>query len=185
VISLLLLALALAMDAFAVSLCQGCATRPGFAGAARIALAFGVAQAVMPLLGWGLGVAFAGVIEAIDHWVAFVLLGGLGIKMAWEGFQPEEADAREPLAGRALLLAAIATSIDAAAAGVTLPTIGVPIWIAVTVIGLVTAGMCLFGALFGARLGTAIGKKAEVAGGVVLFGLGAHVLAQGLGWMSW
>jgi manganese efflux pump family protein len=183
-ISLLLLALALAMDAFAVSLCQGCATRPGISGATRMALAFGGAQAVMPLLGWGLGTLFAGAIDAIDHWVAFVLLGALGIKMAWEGFQPLDDCPPVPLAGRALFAAAIATSIDAAAAGITLPTIGVNIGVSVAVIGLVTAVLCFVGALGGARLGTVLGKRAEVLGGVVLMGLGVHVLAQHMGWMS-
>ncbi|WP_156679806.1 manganese efflux pump MntP family protein [Sphingomonas profundi] len=185
-ITLLLLALALAMDAFAVSLAQGASVRPGMRGAARLALAFGVAQAVMPLAGWALGIAFAGLIEAVDHWIAFVLLGAIGLKMVREGLAPEEADAppAAPLGGGALLMAAIATSIDAAAAGVTLPTIGSPVALAVAVIGIVTAVLCFAGALLGARIGARIGKPAEIAGGLVLIGLGCRILAQHMGWLG-
>lgn len=180
-IILLVLALALAMDAFAVALCQGAVARPGVPGAVRIGFAFGSAQAVMPLIGWGLGTVFAGAIEAIDHWIAFGLLLALGAKMTKEGLQPEEECPPGLLAGSALLAAAVATSIDAAAAGITLPTIGIAIAPAVAVIGLVTAGLCFAGTLLGARLGTALGKKAEVAGGVVLVGLGCKILAQHTG----
>jgi putative Mn2+ efflux pump MntP len=180
-IAILLLAAALAMDAFAVSLCQGVATRPGLGGAVRIALAFGIAQAVMPLAGWSIGLMFAGMIEAVDHWIAFVLLGALGLKMLHEGLQPAEDCPPEPLTGRALLTAAIATSIDAAAAGVTLPGFGMAVLPAVAIIGGVTAGLCLFGAIAGARLGAALGRKAEVFGGVVLIGLGVRILVEHLG----
>lgn len=188
--TLLLLAIALAMDAFAVSLAKGCATRPGVGGAARIALAFGVAQAVMPLLGWALGTVFARWIEAIDHWVAFVLLGAIGLKMIKEGLEGDDAVApgecapAARLSDKALLMAAIATSIDAAAAGVTLPTLGQPVALAVITIGLVTAILCFFGALLGARIGVRIGKLAEIGGGVVLIALGARILAQHSGWIG-
>lgn len=182
-IALLLLALALSMDAFAVSLCHGCSTRSGMKGAARMALAFGAAQAIMPLIGWALGTLFVRWMEAVDHWVAFVLLVGLGLKMGYEGLQPAEEATGEPLAGHALLAAALATSIDAAAAGITLPTLGVHPGIAVAVIGAVTAILCFAGALGGARLGAAFGKKAEIAGGLVLIGLGVRILGEHQGWI--
>jgi len=182
-IALLLLALALAMDAFAVSLCQGAAARPSPVMALPMAGAFGLAQAVMPVGGWLLGTAFATTIAAYDHWVAFVLLAGLGIKMAKEGFEPAEPCPPALIGGRALFAAAIATSIDAAAAGITLPTLGVPILLSCLVIGGVTAVLCFGGALSGARLGTALGKKAEVAGGIVLVLLGARILAEHMGWL--
>ncbi|TVV73793.1 manganese efflux pump MntP family protein [Sphingomonas solaris] len=181
--TLLLLALALAMDAFAVSVAQGAAVRPGLGASLRIALAFGAAQAVMPLLGWGLGIAFAGVIDAVDHWVAFVLLGAIGAKMIHEALADDDGEPTVALSGGALMLAALATSIDAAAAGVTLPTLGVPVGLAVTVIGVVTAALCLLGALAGARIGARIGRTAEIAGGVVLIGLGCRILAQHTGWL--
>lgn len=181
-IALLVLAFALAMDAFAVSLCQGAAARPTPAHALPMAGAFGLAQAVMPIGGWLLGTAFATAITAYDHWIAFGLLAILGIKMAKEGFEPVAPCPPALIGGRALFAAAVATSIDAAAAGITLPTLGVPILLSCLVIGGVTAILCFGGALSGARLGTALGKKAEVLGGLVLVLLGVRVLGQHMGW---
>lgn len=183
-IALFVLAFALAMDAFAVSLCQGAAARPTPAHALPMAGAFGLAQAIMPLGGWLLGTTFASAVTAYDHWIAFGLLLVLGLKMAKEGFQPVEPCAPALIGGRALFAAAIATSIDAAAAGITLPTLGVPIVLSCIVIGGVTAILCFGGALSGARLGTALGKKAEVAGGIVLILLGVRILAQHSGWIN-
>jgi putative Mn2+ efflux pump MntP len=181
-IALFILAIALAMDAFAVSVAQGAAARHGWREALRMGGAFGVAQGVMPAFGWALGVALAGVIEAVDHWIAFVLLGFLGAKMIYEGLQPADSEPRTTLDGRALFLAAIATSIDAAAAGVTLPTLGLPVVLACVVIAIVTAVFCVFGVLAGARLGQRFGKRAEIAGGLVLIVLGTRTLGQHLGW---
>jgi putative Mn2+ efflux pump MntP len=180
--SLLLLAFALAMDAFAVSLCQGAATRPTLPRALVLALAFGVAQAVMPLAGWALGVAFSDWIAAIDHWVAFVLLAAIGGKMAHEGLTGAPETGAAPLVGLPLLAAAVATSIDAAAAGITLPTLGVNIGLACLTIGVVTFALCVVGALGGARLGTRLGKRAEVLGGIVLIAIGTRILADHMGW---
>jgi putative Mn2+ efflux pump MntP len=180
-ITLLLLALALATDAFAVSVCQGAATRPGVGHAARLAVAFGLAQAIMPLLGWALGRLFAGEIEAIDHWLAFALLVVLGVKMIHEGRTRDEDCPPDPLAGRALLAAALATSIDAAAAGITLDTLGVPVALACAAIGVVTALLCFVGALFGARIGIRFGDQAEIGGGLVLIALGVSILVKHLG----
>lgn len=179
-ITVLLLANALAMDAFAVALCQGAAARPGVLGALRIGTAFGAAQGLMPLGGWALGIAFAGLIEAVDHWIAFGLLGFLGVRMIREGLDPGDAAASEALMGRALLIAAIATSIDAAAAGVTLPALGVPVLLASGVIAGVTAALCFAGTLMGAVIGTRLGKWAEIGGGMVLIGLGVKILAEHL-----
>lgn len=181
-LALFILAIALAMDAFAVSVCQGAAARHGLREALRIGGAFGLAQGIMPAFGWALGVALAGVIQAVDHWIAFVLLGGLGLKMIYEGLQSSDMEVRTALDGRALLLAAIATSIDAAAAGVTLPTLGIPVLWACLVIAIVTGVVCIFGVLTGARLGQRFGKRAEVAGGLVLVALGMHTLTQHMGW---
>ncbi|MDB5714155.1 MAG: hypothetical protein JWO15_1552 [Sphingomonadales bacterium] len=181
-IALFVLAVALAMDAFAVSVVQGAAARHGWREALRMGGAFGLAQGVMPAFGWALGVALAGVIKAMDHWIAFVLLGFLGLKMIYEGFQPDEDAPRGALDGRALLMASIATSIDAAAAGVTLPTLGLPILLSCVVIAVVTALFCVFGVLMGSRLGQRFGKRAEIGGGLVLIALGTRTLALHLGW---
>ena len=180
VFSLLALSLGLAMDAFAVSVAQGASTRPGTAGALRIGAVFGLAQGLMPLIGWALGTAFAGLIRNVDHWVAFVLLGLLGAKMLREGLAGEDATPAPALLGWALLGAAVATSVDAAAAGITLPMIGAPVAIACGVIGLVTAGLCVAGVRIGAASGARLGKLAEIVGGTLLIVIGAKILIQHL-----
>ncbi len=180
--TLLLLAFALAMDAFCVAVAQGASARPGVGGAVRMALAFGLAQALMPLAGWGLGQAFAGVIERVDHWIAFALLAAIGGKMIHEAMDGDETPAI-PLSGAGLLTAALATSVDAAAAGITLPALGLPVGLSVTTIGMVTAGLCLVGALAGGAIGARAGRRAEVIGGLVLIGLGGRVLLQHTGWL--
>ncbi len=176
------LALALAADAFAVALCQGAMARPGLRGAIRIGAAFGSAQALMPLLGWALGVAFASFIQAVDHWVAFSLLSALGLKMMKEALASEAecGSTARPLTGWALASAAVATSIDAAAAGVTLPAMGAPVVLACLTIGVVTLGLSVAAVEIGARGGVRLGKRAELLGGVVLVLLGAKILAEHL-----
>ncbi|AQR76037.1 hypothetical protein BXU08_19245 [Sphingomonas sp. LM7] len=178
--SLLALALGLAMDAFAVSVAQGASTRSTTTGTLRIAAAFGLAQGLMPLLGWALGAAFEGAIRDIDHWIAFVLLGLLGAKMLREGLIGADATPAPALLGWALLGAAVATSVDAAAAGITLPVIGAPIAIACGVIGLVTALLCVAGIRIGAAYGARLGKIAEITGGTVLILIGLKILIQHL-----
>ncbi len=175
-----LLALALAMDAFAVSLAQGASARPGHGGALRIAAAFGLAQALMPLIGWGLGLAFADAIRSFDHWVAFVLLAALGAKMLREALHGDAPSAAPALIGWALGGAAIATSVDAAAVGITLPMLGAPVAVACTVIGVVTAGLCYAGVRIGAAGGARLGKAAEVIGGLLLIAIGAKILVEHL-----
>lgn len=177
---LLLLAFALATDAFAVALAQGAAARPGIADALRIGAAFGIAQGLMPLLGWGLGVAFAGTLAAVDHWVAFVLLAALGAKMIREGLARTPDAPPALLTGTALLWASLATSIDAAAAGLTLPALNVPIASSCATIAIVTAVLCFGGALFGRQLGVRFGKRAEIGGGLVLIALGINILVEHL-----
>lgn len=176
---LVALALALAADAFAVALCQGAAARSGMRGALRIGAAFGAAQALMPLLGWAAGVAFASAIRDVDHWIAFVLLALLGARTLREGLSAEAGcDAAPSLSGWALLGAAMATSIDAAAAGVTLPTLGAPVLVACAVIGGVTLLLCAGGVLLGAAGGARLGKRAEVLGGVALILIGTKILVE-------
>jgi putative Mn2+ efflux pump MntP len=180
IFSLLALSLGLAMDAFAVSVAQGASAQRGTADALKIGAAFGVAQGLMPLIGWGLGAAFEGAIRNVDHWVAFVLLGLLGARMLREGLSGEEASPAPALIGWALLGAAVATSVDAAAAGITLPMIGAPIAIACAVIGLVTAALCVAGVRIGAAYGARLGRIAEIAGGVLLILIGSKILIQHL-----
>ena len=175
--SLLLLALGLAMDAFAVAIAQGAAVRPGTGGAARIAFAFGAAQAIMPIAGWMLGAAFASVIHDVDHWIALVVLSFLGIRMIIQGLNGDDMPAQR-LVGWTLLASAIATSVDAAAAGVTLPLLGAPLLVACATIGVTTGILSYAGVWLGAAAGARIGKGAEIAGGLVLIGLGVKTFVE-------
>ena len=180
-IEALLLALALAMDAFAVALTQGAKFRPSLRGGLAIALTFGVFQALMPLAGWLIGAVALAYVEAVDHWIAFGLLAFLGVRMLGGHVGDEEAS--HALTGRALLLAGVATSIDALAAGITLPALGVTPWIAVALIGLVTFAMSGAGVVLGRRAGDHLGEWAERIGGVILIGLGVKILAEHSGWI--
>jgi putative Mn2+ efflux pump MntP len=176
--ALLLLALGLAMDATAVSGARGLAAkRIRFRDALLVALFFGGFQAAMPAIGWALGAAFAARISGWGHWVTFVVLGGIGVKMMYEALKaPEEDDPKpaddEIFGLRVLALLAIATSIDALAAGVALAVANVSIVRACIVIGAITAALSFAGVHVGHRFGKRFGKRLEVVGGVVLIGLG-------------
>ncbi len=180
-IEALLLALALGMDAFAVALTQGARFRPGPAGGLAIALTFGVFQAVMPLIGWGIGAFALSYVESVDHWIAFGLLAFLGVRML--GGHVGEDEAARRLTGITLLVAGVATSIDALAAGITLPTLGVKPLVAAGLVGLVTFAMSVAGVVLGRRAGDHGGTWAERAGGVILIGLGVKILAEHSGWL--
>lgn len=177
----LLLALALAMDAFAVALTQGARFRPTLAGGAAIAGTFGLFQGVMPLIGWGIGAVAFAYIAAVDHWIAFGLLAFLGLRML--GGHVGEEEASHALTGKALLVAGVATSVDALAAGITLPTLDVAPLVAGLVIGVVTLVLSGLGVVLGRMAGDAFGAWAERAGGVILIALGAKILAEHTGWL--
>ncbi|WDA42735.1 manganese efflux pump MntP [Erythrobacter sp. BLCC-B19] len=180
-IAALLLALALAMDAFAVALTQGARFRPSPAGGFAIASTFGVFQAVMPLIGWGIGAFALSYVAAVDHWIAFGLLAFLGVRML--GGHVGEEEAARALTGTALLVAGVATSVDALAAGITLPTLAVAPLTAVALIGLVTFALSAAGVVLGRRAGDHLGEWAERIGGVILIGLGCKILAEHSGWL--
>lgn len=175
-----LLAIALAMDAFAVALVQGARVRPALGAMLAIALAFGAAQGLMALIGWGLGTAVVAYIAAFDHWIAFALLSLIGVHM----IRAEEHDeAARPLRGLSLFAAAIATSLDALAAGITLPTLDTPPLLAVALIAGVTFVLSLAGVQLGRVAGERYGRPAEVLGGVILIALGCKILAEHTGWL--
>lgn len=180
--TLLVLAIALAADAFAAAVSRGAAacTQPRFVLALRVGIAFGLAQGLMPVLGWGLGVAFDRWMRDVDHWVAFVLLVAIGIHMLWESARadPLAADPAPGTKGWALVTTAIATSIDAAAAGVTLPLLGLPVLVSCSVIGIVTFVLASAGVYVGTAAGAMIGKRAGAIGGVVLIALGVKILVE-------
>lgn len=176
-LSLAALALALAADAFAVSLAQGGASRATLAHALLLGGAFGAAQGLMPLLGWMLGAAFVGMVAGVDHWVALVLLAAIGARMLHQAAQAGAAGA-DPLAGWALAAAALATSVDAFAAGLTLPAFAVPVLAACAAIGAVTFLLCAAGVLIGRAAGLRLGRRAEAAGGILLIGLGLKIFVE-------
>jgi manganese efflux pump family protein len=173
------LGVALAMDAFAVALTQGARFRPRLGGALAIAATFGAFQAVMPLIGWGIGAVGLSYIEAASHWIAFGLLTFLGVRML--GGHVGEDEAARALTGRALVMAGLATSIDALAAGITLPTLDAAPLVAAALIGGITFVFSLAGVWLGRRAGDAFGPWAERAGGVILIALGCKIMAERIG----
>jgi len=182
--ALIFLALAMSTDAFAAALGKGAAMQqPRFVQALRIGLLFGCIEAITPIIGWTLGSLASKWIAQWDHWVAFFLLLGLGGHMVWVGLHGEDEE-EEGTAGSqgvfALALTAVATSIDAMAVGVGLAFINVNIVYAALAIGLATTVMVTIGVLLGRMLGAAIGKKAEIIGGVVLVLVGATILYEHL-----
>lgn len=184
-LTVLLIAVGLAMDAFAVSLATGCGLkekiRPGHVF--RMAGAFGFFQALMPVIGWLGGVTLADALSKVDHWIAFGLLAFIGIKMIVEGVRGDDCDApprKDPTRGVVLLLLAVATSIDSLAVGLSFGLTKSPIVIPALIIGVVCAAFSSAGLLFGRKLGCAFGKKMEIAGGVILVLIGVKIAAEHL-----
>ncbi len=184
-LSILLIGLAMSTDAFAAAIGKGAAmTRPRLPQALRAGLVFGVVEAITPVVGWLLGTAASRYIEAWDHWIAFVLLGALGLHMVWQGVKPETGEPEPADTGNGslagLALAGLATSIDAMAVGVGLAFADVHIAVVALVIGLCTFTTVTLGIMLGRVLGTLIGKRAEVAGGVILIAVGVAILYEHL-----
>ena len=186
---ILLLAFALAMDAFAVSICKGLATKENYLKTGLVCgVWFGFFQALMPFLGWLLGSFVAGYVQRFSAYIAFGLLAFLGIKMIAEARREcaccccseEEAQKNASLGARTMLAFAVATSIDALAAGVTFAAMNVNVILAISMIG-VTTFLCSF---IGAALGAKIGEKwkygAELAGGIILILIGLKILVEHL-----
>jgi len=144
-----------------------------------LAAVFGLFQAAMPAIGYGAGAMFRDAIEAYDHWVAFGLLALVGGHMIKESFDADDGRIPgDPFAWRRLLLLGLATSIDALAVGLTLAIIELPLALSVSVIGLVTFALCVPAVHMGARLGTRLAHRAELAGGLVLIAIGANIVYQ-------
>lgn len=186
-IAIAVLSLSMSADAFAASVGRGAAHRPRFGTAVRNGIVFGVIEAITPLIGWGLGLLAAGLVEQIDHWIAFGLLGAVGGKMLWEAFQPvaEGDDVRAARRGLlALVATAVGTSIDAAAVGVSLAFIGANIWIIAASIGFTTFVATTIGMLIGKAVGVRFGKVAEGLGGVALIVIGLTILLEHLGFIA-
>ena len=179
---LLLIAVSMSMDAFAVSICKGLSVRKV---TAKQCLAvggwFGGFQGLMPMSGFVLTSLFASLICSISHWIAFALLLFIGGSMIRESFEKEEEEVDDSFSFMTMLTLAVATSIDALAMGVTLNLSGANIWLAAPMIAVTTAVLSPIGLKVGNVVGTKYKNKAELAGGVVLVGLGIKILLEGLG----
>lgn len=183
IITILLFAVTLSLDALAVSVTNGI-TVQGFRKrhAFLIGAYFGFFQFLMPLIGWVLGSGASKWIEPVDHWVAFALLSFIGGRMVYASFQTHE-DHEPPqiyLTHQKLLMQAIATSIDALAVGVSLAVMDVNIWLSCGIIGVVAFTFSVIGALAGAKLGNLFRKRSELVGGLVLIGIGIKILIEHL-----
>ena len=176
------IAVGLAIDALAVSVANGCSIKHlKLNQALKIALCFGLFQAVMPVIGWSLGLTFVHIIQTFDHWVAFCLLFIIGIKMIYESFHMDaQCEEKNCLHLPTLLLMSLATSIDALAVGLSFAIIGVRILLAVLIIGGVTALLCFVGVYIGNKAGHFFENKLEFIGGIILIGIGAKILIENL-----
>lgn len=183
-LSVILLAFAMSMDAFVAAIGKGAGlAQPRFGDALKTGLLFGVIEGTTPIIGWAIGLAAAQFISAWDHWIAFALLLMLGLHMIYEGLQPADIESGpKPQKHSFWLLAitAFATSIDALAVGVGLAFIDVNIWLAAAAIGLATTTMVTIGVMLGRAIGFAIGKRAEIFGGFVLIAIGASIVYEHL-----
>ena len=180
-VTLLTLAVGLAMDAFAVSICKGLAMREKVLKKGIIVgLWFGGFQALMPTIGFFLGTQFKDQITSIDHWIAFVLLGLIGINMIKEALSNEEEQADDSIAVKEMFMLAVATSIDALAVGITFAFLNVHIVSAASIIGVCTFLISFAGVKIGNIFGTKYKSKAELAGGIILILLGFKILFEHL-----
>ena len=181
-LTLFTIAVGLSMDAFAVSICKGLAMKKiTLRKALIVGLWFGGFQALMPLIGYLLGVQFQSKITAVDHWIAFLLLCFIGINMIREACSKEEEQTNDSLAVKDMLILAIATSIDALAVGVTFAFLQVNILPAITFIGITTLVLSMIGVKIGNVFGTRYKSKAELAGGIILILIGVKILLEHLG----
>ena len=181
---LLLIAVGLSMDAFAVAICKGLNMRKiNYNHALIIALFFGAFQAIMPFIGWVLGKQFEQYIVSFDHWVAFVLLAIIGGKMIFEAAGGENGADRCDLGIdiKELFVLAVATSIDALAIGITFAFLRVDIYYSIATIGLTTFIFSAVGVIIGNKFGSKYKNKAEIAGGVILILIGLKILLEHLG----
>ncbi len=182
IVTIILLAIGLSFDSFAVSVCSGLnLPHIRFFQAAKIALFLALFQAFMPLIGWLVGNSIKSLIEPVDHWIAFGLLSLVGGKMVIESFsRPEAREVKNPLNIRVILVLSLATSIDALAIGFSFATLLDKIWVAVIIIGSVTFMASMLGILLGKKTGPKINRYAEITGGLILIAIGAKILIEHL-----
>jgi len=181
-LTIIFIAFALSLDAFAVSIASGVAIkRLRIEHALTIALWFGLFQALMPLIGWSGGIKLRDYLSGADHWVVFGLLMVIGIKMIWEAFKIDPIEKTfNPLDIRILFTLSLATSLDALATGVSFALLGIPVITPVIIIGTVTFLTSFAGVWIGDKSGNLFGKKMEMAAGIILIAIGIRVLISHL-----
>ena len=177
-VTIFFLAVGLGVDAFSVAIGIGAANdKKSWAPVLRLAVAFGLFQFVMPIIGWLAGLTVVEIIASFDHWIAFALLALVGGKMIWEGFEKESDEEKaDQTRGWPLLLLSIATSIDALAVGFSFSVLKNPILFPAVIIGIVCFVMTTVGMIFGKVLAKIFGKKVEIFGGIVLIAIGVMIL---------
>lgn len=182
IIELILIGIGLAMDAFAVSICKGLSMRKmNWKKAIIIGLYFGGFQALMPAIGFILGIGFEDAIKSIDHWIAFILLALIGGNMIKDAISEEKEEANDKVDFKTMSVLAVATSIDALAIGVTFAFLNVNILLAITIIGIITFVISMLGVKIGNVFGDKYEARAEITGGVILIFLGIKILLEHLG----
>ncbi|MCP4708842.1 MAG: manganese efflux pump [Planctomycetes bacterium] len=176
------LALALAMDAFAVSIMVGVVLpRLSFRPIFRLSWHFGLFQLLMPIIGWAAGSSVRNLTAQYDHWIAFGLLAFIGAKMMYESIKNQSpADRRDPTRGLSLIILSIATSIDALAVGFSMALLGVSVWFPCLIIGLIAGFLTVIGLHLGRHLGKRFGRIMEIFGGLILIAIGIKILIQHL-----
>lgn len=181
-LELFILAVGLSMDAFAVALCKGLAMeKPRLSSALVVGLWFGIFQALMPLLGYFLGVQFSSAIQSFDHWIAFLLLAAIGGNMIREAVKGDDEEQDHSISFFTMLPLAIATSIDALASGVALAAVQADILYAVAFIGITTFLLSAIAVMTGSKLGERFQSRAEIAGGIILILIALKTLIEHIG----
>lgn len=181
IIEIILIGIGLAMDAFAVAVCKGLTMRKlEVKKCAIIGGYFGIFQGLMPLIGFILGISFQKIITQFDHWVAFILLGVIGVNMIKDSFSKESDSLNDKVNFKTMLPLAIATSIDALAIGITFAFLNVNILLAASIITLTTFILSMLGVVIGNKFGKKFEKKAEFAGGIILILIGMKILLEHL-----
>jgi len=181
ILNIFIIAIALAMDAFAVSITEGNVNKPlKKSNALTIATFFGIFQAGMPLIGWVLGSVIIKYIDRYDHWVVFGILSIIGTKMIYESFRINKAKKISNLRLKRLLILSIATSIDALAIGFSIALLHINIFLAILIIGMVTFLLSIIGVYIGYFLGHFFENKIEFLGGIILIGIGVKILLEHL-----
>lgn len=181
-ISISVLAISMSMDAFAASIgrAAGRSERVRFTEALRTGAVFGIIETVTPLIGWTVGVAASGLVQAVDHWIAFILLACVGAHMIHAGLFKTAAEKPANVSLAALMATAVGTSLDAMAVGVSLAMLDVNIIVVAIAVGLATFILSAGGTLIGRLVGARLGQFAEIAAGIALFGIGLKILIEHL-----